>query len=77
MINNVQYPDKSLYIIGSKIINVFHDGIHKSMSAVRLHDNYERLYEKVSYPYFIYALDWLFIIDAIRLNGNGDLELCS
>ncbi|WP_390902786.1 ABC-three component system middle component 6 [Serratia quinivorans] len=77
MINNVQYPKKSLYIIGANVIKIISCNLQSSISIVKLYDDYERDFESVSYPYFIYALDWLFIIGFIKLNENGDLEICN
>lgn len=76
MINNKQYPDKSLYITGGNVLSILSSNIHGSMSVSYLFDVYEKNYQAVSYPYFIYSLDWLFIISAIDLNENGDLILC-
>lgn len=77
MINNAQYPNKSLYIIGANIIKLILSNLQSSISIVKLHDDYERDFESISYPYFIYALDWLFIIGFIKLNESGDLEICN
>jgi len=77
MINNLQYPEKSLYVIGAKIIKIFQNNIYASRNIISLHDDYESQYGKISYPYFIYSLDWLFIIGLIDLNKKGELTLCS
>ncbi|WP_017347143.1 ABC-three component system middle component 6 [Pantoea sp. A4] len=77
MINNLQYPEKSLYVIGAKIIDVFKSNIYASKNIISLHDDYESLHGNISYPYFIYALDWLFIIGLVNLNKKGELTLCS
>ncbi len=77
MIINTQFPNKSLYIIGAQIIDLISNNIQPSIGVILLHDKYEENIGIISYPYFIYTLDWLFIIDAIKLNENGDLELCN
>lgn len=77
MINNLQFPEKGLYVVGSKIVKMFVEKTHASINIVNLYDDYERNYGYISYPYFIYALDWLFIIGIIDLNKKGELTLCN
>lgn len=77
MINNLQFPDKSLYVIGAKIIEIFDENISSTVNIVSLYDDYERNNGSISYPYFIYALDWLFIVGIIDTNNKGDLILCN
>lgn len=31
----------------------------------------------MSFPMFVLCLDWLFLLNLVRLNAQGDVELCS
>ncbi|HHT8227559.1 ABC-three component system middle component 6 [Citrobacter sp. BNK-39] len=76
MIINNQYPSKSLYLLGGNILRILNDELQNKVSLDDLHDKYELTYGTISFPYFIYALDWLYIIDAIDLDCYGGGELC-
>lgn len=73
MIINSQYPNKSLYLLGGNVLAILKDNLHNRLSLDYLHDKYELRYGDISFPYFIYALDWLYIINAIDLDENGSI----
>jgi len=77
MITNVQFPDRSLFVIGANIIQIFKDNLGTAFNIIKLCDDYEISYGEISYAYFIYALDWLFIIGMVRLTDKGELSLCA
>ncbi|WP_317629737.1 ABC-three component system middle component 6 [Lelliottia amnigena] len=71
MIINSQYPNKSLYLLGGNVLAILKDNLQNRLSLDDLHDKYELTYGLISFPYFIYTLDWLYIISAIDLDHNG------
>ncbi|WP_374755871.1 ABC-three component system middle component 6 [Larkinella soli] len=70
-------PEKSLYVIGSKILETLNS---ESMGIIDIQILYEKLAknfpEKISFSYFLYALDWLFILGLISINSKSGIERC-
>jgi hypothetical protein len=72
MINprNIQ-PEKSLYVIGATIISVLKESNDNEISPEEIYEKFSIVYPiKISYNYFIYSLDWLYIINLIDLEKN-------
>lgn len=68
-------PDRDLYFLGSKVIEVLIDTTNKKV-------DYFELYQKVNYEteislnLFTLVLDWLFIIGVIKNAENRMIEKC-
>lgn len=75
IISGFSTPDKSLYFIGANIISTLK---RNSSSAVdplilfyELNENFD-----LSMSYFVYSLDWLYIVGVLDLDDKGDIFLC-
>jgi hypothetical protein len=77
IINDVPEPQKSLYVIGADILAALRDSSDKSIDPIRLFDLFNSRTNKVSITYFYFGLDWLYLLDAIELDGFGNIKLCS
>lgn len=70
-------PEKSLYVIGAKIVEVFNN---ESMGVIDIKILYEKFIknyqENISFDYYLYALDWLFLIDLVKINKNSEVIKC-
>lgn len=68
--------NKSLYVIGSRIIELLKR--KKIIDAQELHILYSNTYknEGINYNYFLYALDWLFLLELITINRNSKIKRC-
>ena len=66
-------PQRNLYYLGSLVLEIL-----KDYKVIELFDLYEMVNKKeeINMQLFIFVLDWLFIIDAIK-QTNGKIELCS
>jgi len=73
LVNINTNPQRSLYYLGSLVLEILKDN-----KVIELFDLYEIVNEKeeINIQLFIFVLDWLFIIDAIK-QTNGKIELCS
>ena len=70
-------PEKSLYVIGSKIIETINNESMGIIDLQLLYDKFSKTYpESISFNYYLYALDWLFILDLIKVNGKSGIERC-
>jgi len=65
-------PQRNLYYLGSLILETL-----KDCKVIELFDLYEIVNKKeeTNMQLFIFVLDWLFIIDAIK-QTSGKIELC-
>ncbi|WP_319017547.1 ABC-three component system middle component 6 [Pseudomonas sp. EggHat1] len=77
ILSNAQSPAKSLYIIGGQILSTLKNNNFSEMSPLLLHREFNLAYDEVSFAYFMYALDWLFIAGCIELTKSGDISLCN
>ncbi|WP_416206697.1 ABC-three component system middle component 6 [Oceanobacter antarcticus] len=77
IINDVSEPQKSLYVIGASILSVLRESNEKSVDPIRLFDLFHNSTNKVSLTYFYLGLDWLYLLNAIELDGLGNIKLCS
>ncbi|QIE28986.1 hypothetical protein SBC1_70880 (plasmid) [Caballeronia sp. SBC1] len=68
------HPTLSLYYNGGLILEAL-----KKLKVCSLLDLYAevRKFRDVTMPILVLSLDWLFIIDLIKFNLEGDIELCS
>jgi len=72
LVNINTNPQRNLYYLGSLVLEAL-----KDYKVIELFDLYEIVNKKeeINMQLFIFVLDWLFIIDAIK-QTNGKIELC-
>jgi hypothetical protein len=71
-------PEKSLYVMGSRIIQILNGEPHKTIDPKLVFDKYSLKHPetKITYNYFLYALDWLYLLNAIELTDNIRIKKC-
>lgn len=68
------HPNQSIYYNGAFVLKVLQEnGLQKLLD---LYHNVKQE-KKMTFPVFVLCLDWLFLLDLIVLNKNGEIELCS
>ncbi|SOB58171.1 conserved protein of unknown function [Pseudodesulfovibrio profundus] len=77
IIYNTQSPQKALYLVGANILATVQKHKISESSVQRLHEKYNEAYDSISFSYFMYALDWLFLLGSISMNNNGHIQICS
>lgn len=67
-------PDKSLYYLGSRVIEIFY-GNNQQFYMTEL---YSLVTQNIEIPLhrFILTLDWLFMLGVIDENESGKIVLC-
>ena len=67
------HPELSLYYNGSIILTYL-----KSTKAQPIMELFESVKadNDMSFSTFVLSLDWLYLIDAAKINTNGGVELC-
>ncbi len=63
-------PKANPVYIGSVVLRIFQSNDSMVIEISRLYDLVNSIFE-LSFDLFLYSLDWLFIIGAIELDGNG------
>ncbi|WP_370557312.1 hypothetical protein NMD88_03385 [Edwardsiella tarda] len=63
-------PKANPVYIGSVVLRLFQINDSIVIEISRLYDLVNAVFE-LSFDLFLYSLDWLFIIGAIELDGNG------
>ncbi|MBD2794474.1 hypothetical protein ID852_15785 [Xenorhabdus sp. 42] len=65
-------PKANLIYLGGYIIKLFQNSNSRRIEITILYD-YVNDFIELSFELFLYSLDWLFIIDVIELDENGDV----
>ena len=65
-------PKANPVYIGSVVLRIFQSNDSMIFEISRLYDLVNSVFE-LSFDLFLYSLDWLFIIGAIELDGNGGI----
>ncbi|PWJ88991.1 hypothetical protein C7380_1164 [Oceanotoga teriensis] len=68
------HPDLSIYYNGSILLMELK--IKEKQKIIDLYQNVKNRVD-MSFPIFILCLDWLYLIDAAKIDENGCVELCS
>lgn len=68
------HPKESIYYNGAFVLESLQE--HRRMDIVDLFIA-SRERQEMSMPVFTLCLDWLYLINAIILNDQGAVELCS
>ena len=68
------HPEQTIYFNGAFVLKAIQE--HRVMGLLDLfiQATSER---EMSMPVFILCLDWLFLLDLVKLNDHGKVELCS
>lgn len=74
MILNEAQPDKSIYVVGAKLIKI----LARSADSFHAADLYSLCEKemKIGFAQFLLAIDWLYLVGIIELAPNGRLIKC-
>ena len=67
------HPEQTVYYNASFVLSVLLQ--KKQMNLIDLYME-SILTVKMSFPIFLLSLDWLFLIDVIKSNKDGEIILC-
>lgn len=75
MIITEKFPQKSLYFLGAKLLeNLTNDNI--KFTLLGLYESFSKQ-NKIEFKKFVLILDWLFLIDSIKITKDGFIIKCS
>ena len=75
IINKNSNPERSIYYLGSKVLEVLKSTSKKRFDSFEVYIQIKQLYN-ISFSLYIFTLDWLFLLGLIRQNETGSLEKC-
>jgi len=68
------HPEQTIYFNGSFVLRAIQE--NRVMGMLDLYVQ-AKAYRDMSMPVFVLCLDWLFLLNLVKLNDNGKVELCS
>jgi len=68
------HPDQTIYFNGAFVLKAIQKNRVMDMLDLFIQTIAER---EMSMPVYVLCLDWLFLLNLIRLNDHGKVELCS
>lgn len=77
IIDSNQHPEKNLYFIGAKLIELLSKDSSKSPDVYQLHTSYNKKNTKISLDYLLLGLDWLYLLGLTEVDDSGRIKLCS
>ncbi|GMU85893.1 MAG: hypothetical protein AMXMBFR48_11350 [Ignavibacteriales bacterium] len=68
------HPDNSIYYNAAFVIESL-----REKPRLKLLDLYQNVKQKrqMTFSVFVLCLDWLYLIDVVKFNHIGEIELCS
>lgn len=67
------HPDNSIYYNGAFVLQSLQ--LKNNQTLLELYDDVKKV-RNISFSIFILCLDWLYLIDAAKINDQGEVKLC-
>lgn len=73
LLSDTLHPTRMVYYQGAKVLQTLQQEGSLSVGGL-----YARMKEKtgMSYPVLMLCLDWLFLLNAAKINEKGEVNLC-
>jgi len=68
------HPEQSIYYNGAFVLKALRE--HRVMDLLDLYAT-TQAHRQMTMPIFVLSLDWLYLLNLVRLNEQGGVELCS
>lgn len=69
-------PEYSLYFIGGELLKTMKKEGSNEFDLLGLYQDFITKNPDCSFNQYILALDWLYLIDLVKLNEKGHLQKC-
>ncbi len=67
------HPENSIYYNGAFVLETL---VSKKKCSILDLYQHVKVKKQMSMSIYILCLDWLFLIDAVIINSNGEIEIC-
>lgn len=68
-------PEKNLYYLGGKVLEILTVQKKNQYDIVNLYNSLKEN-TPINFVLFTYVLDWLFLINLIKINADGSISKC-
>ena len=68
------HPVKNLYSLGGELLKII-DESNEAIDLFLLYDQI-KIISNIGFSSYLYALDWLFILNLINVNEKGAIKKC-
>lgn len=68
------HPEQTIYFNGAFVLKAIQENRVMDMLDLYIQTIKDR---EMSMPVFVLCLDWLFLLDLVKFNDQGKVELCS
>ena len=75
IVNKNTSPERDLYFLGAKVIELMDDNTSKNFDFFELHKKINEN-QDISISLFSLVLDWLFILGVIKNGTKGSIKKC-
>jgi len=69
------HPERDIYYLCAKVIEILSISDKNNWDYIELFEFFKQR-QKIEFKLFILCLDWLFIINAIEKNTDGEIRKC-
>lgn len=77
IISNSMKPNQTLYYFGARLLECLKRQPSLTIDSLQLFELFQScLSAKVTYTQYMYTLDWLYLLDMVEVNDNGDIVVC-
>ncbi|WP_412103707.1 ABC-three component system middle component 6 [Raoultella ornithinolytica] len=77
ILSNSIRPQYTIYFLGAKLIQCIQEQASTTLDSIDLFDKFKDIItSKITFVQYMYTLNWLYLLDLIELNENGDIVIC-
>ncbi|AYY74439.1 ABC-three component system middle component 6 [Klebsiella aerogenes] len=77
ILSNSIRPQYTIYFLGAKLIQCIQEQASTTLDSIDLFDKFkDKITSKITFVQYMYTLNWLYLLDLIELNENGDIVIC-
>jgi len=77
ILSNSIKPNQTLYYLGGILISCLKEQPSQVIDSVKLFEVFKNsLSVKVTFTQYMFTLDWLYLLDMIEVNDEGDIIVC-
>ncbi|WP_425536003.1 ABC-three component system middle component 6 [Enterobacter hormaechei] len=77
ILSNSIRPQYTIYFLGAKLIQCIQEQASTTLDSIDLFDKFkDKITSKITFVQYMYTLNWLYLLDLIELNENGDIIIC-
>lgn len=76
LVSKYSNPEQSIYYQSAIILKVMKSCPSKFISPMELYSYIKFTGSNLSISQYLFALDWLYLLDVMNINNDGMLKLC-